>query len=69
MVEGVDYVMLKLLGKDLSVDMDLSTLPCGENGALYLSEMDATGGRSGVNTGAPTTGPATATTSALCKPG
>ncbi|KAL2018063.1 hypothetical protein VTK56DRAFT_1295 [Thermocarpiscus australiensis] len=46
-----DYVMLKLLGQELSFDVDLSTLPCGENGALYLSEMDATGGRNQYNTG------------------
>lgn len=46
-----DYVMLKLLGQELSFQVDLSTLPCGENGALYLSEMDATGGRNPDNTG------------------
>jgi cellulase len=46
-----NYVMLKLLGQELSFDVDLSTLPCGENGALYLSEMDATGGRNQYNTG------------------
>lgn len=46
-----NYVMMKLLGQELSFDVDLSTLPCGENGALYFSEMDATGGRSEYNTG------------------
>ncbi|KAF4159600.1 hypothetical protein CNMCM6069_001243 [Aspergillus lentulus] len=46
-----NYVMLKLLGQELSFDVDLSTLPCGENGALYLSEMSATGGRNEYNTG------------------
>jgi cellulase len=46
-----NYVMLKLLGQELSFDVDLSTLPCGENGALYLSEMDASGGRNQYNTG------------------
>ncbi|KAJ9148532.1 Glucanase [Pleurostoma richardsiae] len=46
-----DYEMLQLLGQELSFDVDLSTLPCGENGALYLSEMDATGGRTEYNTG------------------
>ncbi|KAI9712063.1 MAG: endoglucanase 1 [Bogoriella megaspora] len=46
-----DYEMLKLLGQELSFDVDLSTLPCGENGALYLSEMDATGGRNQYQTG------------------
>ncbi|KAH8649316.1 glycoside hydrolase family 7 protein [Xylariales sp. PMI_506] len=46
-----DYVMMQLNGQELSFDVDLSTLPCGENGALYLSQMDATGGRSQYNTG------------------
>jgi cellulase len=46
-----NYVMLKLLGQEFSFDVDLSTLPCGENGALYLSEMDATGGRNKDNLG------------------
>ncbi|KAG2421381.1 endoglucanase EG-1 precursor [Aspergillus terreus] len=46
-----NYVMLKLLGQELSFNVDLSTLPCGENGALYLSEMSATGGRNEYNTG------------------
>lgn len=46
-----DYVLMKLLGQELSFDVDLSTLPCGENGALYLSEMDASGGRNPYNTG------------------
>ncbi|KUI58119.1 Endoglucanase EG-1 [Cytospora mali] len=45
-----DYVMLKLLGQEISFDVDLSTLPCGENGALYLTEMDASGGRNEYNT-------------------
>lgn len=46
-----DYVMMQLLGGELSFDVDMSTLPCGENGALYLSEMSATGGRNEYNTG------------------
>ncbi|KAL4893494.1 concanavalin A-like lectin/glucanase domain-containing protein [Aspergillus ambiguus] len=46
-----NYVMMKLLGQELSFDVDLSTLPCGENGALYLSEMSATGGKNQYNTG------------------
>ncbi|KAK6532087.1 endoglucanase 1 [Orbilia ellipsospora] len=40
-----NYVMMQLNGQELRFDVDLSTLPCGENGALYLSEMSATGGR------------------------
>ncbi|RWA12219.1 hypothetical protein EKO27_g2897 [Xylaria grammica] len=46
-----DYEMLQLLGQELTFTVDLSTLPCGENGALYLGEMDKTGGRSEYNTG------------------
>jgi cellulase len=46
---GKNYEMLQLLGQEISFDVDASNLPCGENGALYLSEMDATGGRSQYN--------------------
>ena len=46
-----NYVMMQLNGQELTFDVDLSTLPCGENGALYLSEMSATGGRNEYNTG------------------
>lgn len=41
-----NYEMLQLLGQELRYDVDVSTLVCGENGALYLSQMDPTGGRS-----------------------
>jgi cellulase len=44
-----DYEILQLLGQELRYDVDVSTLVCGENGALYLSEMDPTGGRSQYN--------------------
>jgi len=37
------YAMLTLLNQEFTVDVDYSTLPCGENGALYLSEMAAGG--------------------------
>jgi cellulase len=47
-----NYEMLQLLGQELTFTVDLSTLPCGENGALYLGEMDKTGGRNEYNTGA-----------------
>lgn len=32
-----------------TVQVDVSNLPCGMNGALYLSEMEASGGRSSLN--------------------
>ncbi|KFY44339.1 hypothetical protein V494_01523 [Pseudogymnoascus sp. VKM F-4513 (FW-928)] len=46
--ENGEYVMMSLLdNQELSVDVDYSTLPCGENGAFYLSQMEADGGSSG----------------------
>jgi len=42
-----NYVLLNLLNQEISVDVDFSTLPCGENGAFYLSEMAANGGSQG----------------------
>ena len=47
---GEEYEMLKLTGQELSFDVDSSALPCGMNGALYLSEMAADGGKSALNT-------------------
>ncbi|KIN01384.1 glycoside hydrolase family 7 protein [Oidiodendron maius Zn] len=41
-----EYQMLQLLGQEFTFDVDVSNLPCGLNGALYLSEMDADGGMS-----------------------
>jgi cellulase len=45
------YEMLKLTGREFTFDVDVSKLPCGTNGALYLSEMDKNGGQSKLNTG------------------
>jgi cellulase len=44
-----EYSMLRLLGQEISFDVDMSKLPCGMNSALYLSEMESTGGRSHLN--------------------
>ena len=44
------YEMLKLTGNEFTFDVDVAKLPCGMNGALYLSEMDAYGGQSQLNT-------------------
>jgi cellulase len=44
-----NYEMLKLVNQELSYDVDVSELVCGMNGALYLSEMDASGSRSDLN--------------------
>ncbi|KAF2242592.1 glycoside hydrolase family 7 protein [Trematosphaeria pertusa] len=38
------YQMFKLLNKEFTFDVDVSKLPCGLNGALYLIEMDEDGG-------------------------
>lgn len=46
------YVMMSLLNQELSVDVDFSAVPCGENGAFYLSEMKADGGGSSGGAGA-----------------
>ncbi len=39
-----EYQLLQLLGQEFTFTVDVSNLPCGLNGALYLSEMDADGG-------------------------
>ncbi|KAH7098581.1 glycoside hydrolase [Auriculariales sp. MPI-PUGE-AT-0066] len=38
------YQMFDLKNKEFTFDVDVSQLPCGLNGALYFSEMDADGG-------------------------
>jgi cellulase len=47
------YEMMSLLNAELSVDINVSSLPCGENGAFYLSEMkaDGSGGTGGSGPG------------------
>eukprot|EP00994_Dinema_validum_P007217 NODE_579_length_1530_cov_263.070223_g424_i0.p1 GENE.NODE_579_length_1530_cov_263.070223_g424_i0~~NODE_579_length_1530_cov_263.070223_g424_i0.p1 ORF type:complete len:471 (+),score=126.46 NODE_579_length_1530_cov_263.070223_g424_i0:54-1415(+) len=40
------YEMFKLLNKEFTVDVDVSQLPCGLNGALYFVEMEEDGGMS-----------------------
>nr|AUS45843.1 glycoside hydrolase family 7 protein [Coniochaeta hoffmannii] len=47
--DGMNYEMLKLAGQELTYDVDVSQLGCGMNGALYLSEMEASGSRSDLN--------------------
>jgi cellulose 1,4-beta-cellobiosidase len=37
------YQTYSLLNREITYDVDVSTLGCGVNGALYLSEMSATG--------------------------
>lgn len=44
-----DYELFKMLNMEITVDVDVSKLVCGMNGALYLTEMEATGGRNRLN--------------------
>ncbi len=44
------YKMFNLKNQEFTFDVDMSQLPCGLNGALYFSEMEADGGMS-KNTG------------------
>lgn len=46
---GQNYSMVQLLNQEIAYTVDVSKLPCGENGALYLSAMSSTGGRSSLN--------------------
>ena len=46
---GRDYDLLKLLNQEISFTVNVSNLPCGMNGALYMSAMDGDGGRSSLN--------------------
>jgi cellulose 1,4-beta-cellobiosidase len=54
------YKMVKFAGPDsyqeFSFDVDVSAIPCGLNGALYLSEMNANGSASAQNARAGTAG-------------
>ncbi|KAJ3483010.1 hypothetical protein NLI96_g6591 [Meripilus lineatus] len=44
MSSDTQYQMFKLKNQEFTFDVDMSNLPCGLNGALYLVEMDADGG-------------------------
>lgn len=46
---GENYQTLQLLGQEISFDVNVANLPCGENGALFLSEMNSAGGRNQYN--------------------
>ncbi|KAJ3563981.1 hypothetical protein NP233_g8593 [Leucocoprinus birnbaumii] len=50
MADDSTYEMFNLLNKEFTFDVDVSNLPCGLNGALYFSEMDADGGMSKYST-------------------
>jgi cellulose 1,4-beta-cellobiosidase len=46
MADDSNYEMFNLLNQEFTFDVDVSQLPCGLNGALYFSEMEADGGMS-----------------------
>jgi cellulose 1,4-beta-cellobiosidase len=46
MASNTEYEMFKLLNQEFTFDVDVSNLPCGLNGAVYFSQMDADGGLS-----------------------
>ena len=43
------YEMLHLLNQEMSFEVDVSELPCGMNGAIYLAAMNPSGGRNSLN--------------------
>jgi len=45
MANSSHYQLFNLLAQEFSFDVDMSTLPCGLNGALYLISMEADGGQ------------------------
>ncbi|KAK8067659.1 glycoside hydrolase family 7 protein [Apiospora saccharicola] len=49
--DDMNYEPIRLLNQEFSFDVDMATLGCGLNGALYLDEMDFTGSRSETNPG------------------
>lgn len=44
--DDTNYEEFKVLNQEFTFDVDVSNLPCGLNGALYFSQMDADGGLS-----------------------
>ena len=46
MEDDSTYQMFNLTNSEFTFDVDVSELPCGLNGALYFSAMDADGGMS-----------------------
>ena len=46
MKDNNTYLKIPLLNQEISFTVDLSTLPCGVNGAVYLIEAQADGGTS-----------------------
>jgi len=49
LTEGDNYRMFRLLNREMTFDVDVSRLPCGLNGAVYLVGMQEDGGLSELN--------------------
>jgi len=49
MADNSTYESFQLLNQEFSFDVDVSKVPCGINGALYFSEMSATGSANDLN--------------------
>ncbi|KAH7107775.1 glycoside hydrolase [Auriculariales sp. MPI-PUGE-AT-0066] len=49
MASEAQYQGFNLLNKEFTLDVDVSKLPCGLNGAVYFSEMPLDGGKSSTN--------------------
>ncbi|KAF4633191.1 hypothetical protein G7Y89_g4935 [Cudoniella acicularis] len=49
MANDTTYDMFRLLNQEIAFDVDVSKVACGINGALYLSEMSATGNSGPLN--------------------
>lgn len=47
------YFDFRVVGKEFSFDVDMTKLPCGTNGALYLDEMRMDGDSNEYNTAGP----------------
>ena len=50
LANDTSYDSFKLVNQEFSFDVDTSKVPCGINGALYFSEMDASGSANNLNT-------------------
>ena len=44
LADETNYQMFQLINQEFTFDVDMSQLPCGLNGAVYLSQMDSDGG-------------------------
>lgn len=49
MADNTHYETFNMLQKEFTFDVDVSQLPCGLNGALYMTAMPADGGISSTN--------------------